>query len=195
MLPWVMPVDHGAYAAAFEIVERDLERALEYVEPTDGNLDTYSHRLYELLLRACTEFESLCKDALISQGATKNPRDMNVNDYVALDQTLGLGAREVGYLFWRPEIAYEKPFDGWTVNRPPLGWYAAYNQVKHNRATAFANASLRNVRLALAALFVMLDAMKIVVAGNAVGGTERYAKGGKTIRERFSPGSPFSLII
>src|SRR5689334_2470696 len=43
---------------AYILLERDLLELFDYVEPADSNLATYSHRLYELLLRACTEVET-----------------------------------------------------------------------------------------------------------------------------------------
>jgi hypothetical protein len=43
---------------AYMLLEKDLLRLFEYVEPTDNNIQTYSHRTYELFLRAATEFET-----------------------------------------------------------------------------------------------------------------------------------------
>jgi len=41
---------------------RDLERLIAYVEPVDGAHEAvYSHRIFELLLRAATESESVAK--------------------------------------------------------------------------------------------------------------------------------------
>ena len=48
------------------IKELDFKKVFEYIEPSDINLEVYSHRLYELLLRAATEcetnFTSILKD-------------------------------------------------------------------------------------------------------------------------------------
>ena len=55
----------GPYLAAFELLQADFRRLGEYVELNDANLSTFSHRLYELLVRTCTEFESLCKELLV----------------------------------------------------------------------------------------------------------------------------------
>jgi hypothetical protein len=35
--------------------------AVDYVEPADQNLNTYSFRIHELLMRACIEVEANCK--------------------------------------------------------------------------------------------------------------------------------------
>ena len=183
----------GPYLAAFEILSRDFRRVTEFVEPTDDNAATYSHRIYELLLRVCTEFESACKEALVAQGSTKSPKSMNVNDYKTLEGALKLEGCEVGIVTWQPRIAYVRPFDGWTSKQPPLGWYAAYNQVKHNRNTDFKAASLENLRLAIAGLFATLAALDVIQHGKTPGVSERAAKDGAA-RERCYPGHIFTII-
>ena len=42
----------------------DFEHLFEYIEPHSSNLNVFSHRIYELLLRTCTEVESCCKGIL-----------------------------------------------------------------------------------------------------------------------------------
>src|SRR5687768_848045 len=120
------------YSASFEILAADFRRLLEYVEPTDANLSTYSHRLFELLVRICTDFESACKERLVHDGYAKKPSDLNVFDYRTLESSLLLERDEVGVSLWRPDSIYLRPFEGWSSNDPPLRWYSAYNKVKHN---------------------------------------------------------------
>ena len=40
---------------AFDLLVEDLRKIFSFIEPTDSNKTAYSHRNYELLLRACTE--------------------------------------------------------------------------------------------------------------------------------------------
>ena len=40
------------------MILRDLNNLYDYIEPSDDNFGVYSHRIYELLLRTATEFES-----------------------------------------------------------------------------------------------------------------------------------------
>ena len=181
--------DLAPYLASFEILSSDFRRATEYVEPADDNLKTYSHRLYELLLRACTDFESICKDKLVADGSTKSPKDMNVNDYQTLEQSLHLEGRHVGLLLWRPAPVYLQPFASWSSASPPLAWYKAYNDVKHNRHSQFAQANLHSVRVALAGLFATLVALDVIQQG--FGYQERDAPSG--LREGVYPGHIFSL--
>jgi hypothetical protein len=53
---------------AYKMLERDLEHLFEYIEPCDANNSTYSHRTFELMLRASTEFEANCKGILLANG-------------------------------------------------------------------------------------------------------------------------------
>jgi hypothetical protein len=188
-----MSINGGPYLSAYQIIVEDFRRATQFVEPADANLGTYGHRFYEILLRACTEFESVCKDALVVNGSTKSPRDMNVNDYKTLEGTLKLESLEIGVSTWQPAPAYVRPFQGWSRNQPPLGWYRAYNEVKHNRNTEFSKASLENVRLAIAGLFGLMEAVKIIDGTKLLGVSEQNAKGG-TARERVFTGHIFTII-
>jgi hypothetical protein len=156
-----MPINPVPYRGAFQLLSRDFERAGEYIELTDLNNKTYSHRLYELLLRACTEFESICKDVLNAKQYVlpSNRKEPNIEDYRTLESTLDksciMSEIEVGIHMWKPKPLYTKPFLPWaTAERLP--WYGAYNSVKHNRNANFSEASLENVRSAIAGLFMLL---------------------------------------
>lgn len=173
-------MDSESYLSSLEILSGDFRRLTEFVEPVDANLSTYSHRLYELLLRACTDFESAYKEKLIADGCTKRPSDMNINDYKTLESSLGLEQVEVGILIWRPGTAYIRPFANWSTLNPPLPWYRDYNQVKHNRNTRFSLASLENVRLALSGLFALLAGLEILPTIQ-VGYQERHTGGFKEV--------------
>lgn len=150
----------------------------EFVEPTDANINSFSHRIYELFLRTCTEFESVCKELLVDLGSTKNPSDMNIHDYKALETSFPLETVEIGVLTWRPDIKYLKPFQNWSTENPPLQWYSEYNKVKHNRNTEFSRANLSNLVQATGGLFAILaitEALpKLPGHQSLAGGEERY---------------------
>ncbi len=185
-----MALNIYSYLASFEILCSDFRRLAEYVEPSDANLKTYSYRLYELLLRACTDFESVCKEELVAADCAKPPADMNINDYKTLEGRLHLEQVHVGLLIWRPVPAYIQPFAGWSAAVPPLAWYKAYNTVKHNRNSQFEEASLDQVRHSLAGLFAILAELN-VIKKNQTGHKERDAPGG--LREDVYPGHIFLL--
>src|SRR5882672_331983 len=144
------------YQASFALLERDLEALLEFVEPVDANAACFSHRSYALLLRACTEFESLAKDLLVEGGSTKNPKDMDVNDYRTLELACKFEGVTVDFLPWRPHPKQMSPYKGWSTAKPPLRWYADYNVVKHNRNARFELANLETLVESISALFCLV---------------------------------------
>jgi hypothetical protein len=148
-------MDEKSYYSAYSLLVKEYLALLEYIEPTDKNKSVYSHRLYELYLRACTEFENICKEILLSENYEKTGH-LNINDYRTLDASLKLNEREVGLLFWQPYTKYISPFSDWKIADKPLSWYQDYNKVKHNRNTEFSRASLLNVTSAIAAVFTIL---------------------------------------
>jgi hypothetical protein len=161
---------------------------LEFVHPTDGNKAVYSTRLYELLLRASTEFESLCKEACTLHHLPLSNQP-NVGEYAALDSRLHLSECEVGLTMWQPAPRLVQPLSSWQsgANASP-DWYRDYNRVKHNRATLFHLASLDNVLHAIGAVFVLLAQL---------GAFERHP-GGHThpddrVVEYWYEGLPFTL--
>jgi hypothetical protein len=151
------------YLPVFKLLISDFQRICQFIEPTDDNLKTYSHRIYELFLRSCTEFESIAKDSLASVSYSKT-KNLNINDYVHLESYLGLERFEVGMLLWRPNRRFTKPFDKWTTNSPKLIWYQNYNQVKHNRNNDFQKSNLENLVLAISGLFVLMAQTSLLPA-------------------------------
>ncbi|PIF46081.1 hypothetical protein CLU96_3099 [Chryseobacterium sp. 52] len=141
---------------AFEIIVKDYLNILDYVEPNDNNENTYSHRIYELFLRTCTEFESNCKSILSSNQFTKTGR-WNILDYYKINRATKLSEYEIHLNIWSPNTKVLKPFIAWNSPTPiSLDWYIAYNNVKHDRNNAFREANLKNLTLALSGLFTIL---------------------------------------
>lgn len=153
------------YEYAFRLLVADFLRVCEYIEPVDEHLTAYSHRLYEILLRSCTEFESICKEVLTSEDNPKTG-NLNIADYVLVEPKLQLTRQVVTVNIWRPAPISLTPFSTWTKKEPSLKWYQGYNAVKHNRNLGFSHASLRNVRDSLASLFVILARLNIIENDN-----------------------------
>lgn len=147
-----------ALVTTARLIIRDLYELFNYVEPCDANSSVYSHRLYELLLRACTEFETNCKGILESNGYVKSGGgDLNVKDYFKIENAARLSGYSVTFNRW-PNHQF-KPFATWNVAvYAPLPWYQGYNSVKHNRYDNFPDANLGNVMNAIAGLLCILHA-------------------------------------
>lgn len=140
---------------AFLLCLEDLRTCMEYVEPHDQNLGTFSHRTYELLLRISTEFETACKHAARSRSITLGARP-NIRDYQGLAEAVGGTDAQVHLLFWNPQPRIVAPFSDWVAGKS-LGWYADYGLAKHDRYSHFKEARFENVLLAFAALFILLN--------------------------------------
>lgn len=140
---------------AFQLLELDLKRIFEFIEPTDNNLKTYSNRLYELLLRACTEVEASAKAILIANGYNCAPKGLNMNKYRLVNKATRLSEYKVTLETWNPAPKVLQPFKSWK-NTHTLGWYSAYNTVKHDRFKEYKKASLKNVINAIAGVYSIL---------------------------------------
>ncbi len=105
---------------------------MEYIEPTADNEKTYSHRTYELLLRVCTECESVWRDMVYASKWNQTKRHkMKMDDYRRLDPDWFFSCFNVSVLFWRPKPLLLYPFRGWREESGVV-WYQDYNAVKHN---------------------------------------------------------------
>lgn len=138
---------------AARLIINDFEHLFEYVEPHTDNENVFSHRIYELLLRTCTEVESCCKGILIANGHAAQ----NMDDYKKIEQATHLSAYKVQYSNWLPTLYTTQPFAKWATNES-LPWYKAYNDVKHNRSQNFKLASLKNLLDAISGLLCIIHA-------------------------------------
>ena len=141
------------------LIINDFEQLFEYIEPHTSNVNVFSHRIYELLLRTCTEVESCCKGILSANGISGN----NINDYRKIEQSSHLSSYTVQYSNWLPNKYISQPFAPW-ASSSPLPWYQAYNDVKHNRSQQFPSASLKNLLDAISGLLCVLHSQ----IGNSV---------------------------
>ena len=157
-----MPPYVASALSAFRLLVRDYELLLDYVEPDPANSLVFSHRTYELLLRACTEFEALAKGAAIDHRLISEKSKSNIPSLSALLKILNLDSVEVLFLRWTPKPLSCAPLLGWGNTPHALNWYRAYNDVKHNRSGRFSEASLKNVTEALAACFALLLGLRAI---------------------------------
>ena len=147
--------DTSLLCRSYELIINDLKRLFEFIEPSDDNLKTYSHRTFELLLRAATEFETNCKRILEANGYSKSG-NLNILDYYKINSSSKLSEYKVILEIWRPDRKEIHPFANWNSGTHELKWYKAYNNAKHDRHLNFSDASLHSVLEAIAGLFVIL---------------------------------------
>jgi hypothetical protein len=150
--------DRSLLCRSYLMLENDLNKLFEYIEPSDNNKRVYSHRTYELFLRAATEFETNCKGILLSNRCNKAKSDkFNIEDYHKINQPTKLSDYEVRFEAWSPNEHILKPFGEWN-NGHTLRWYQDYNNVKHYRSENFNKASLENLIKSITSVYVILFA-------------------------------------
>lgn len=135
------------------LIIHDFEELFVYIEPTDVNKRVYSHRVYELFLRTCTEIEANCKGILEANGYRKSG-NFDMSDYKKLEQATLLSSYKVKYSNWSPVYSC-KPFEPWANNKA-IKWYQDYNAVKHDRYDNFSLANMENLMQAICGLLCIL---------------------------------------
>jgi hypothetical protein len=145
------------YIRAFLLIQKDLQSLFEYIEPSDQNLDTYSFRTYELLLRTCTEIEANFKAIFRANTYSRSTSNLNIFDYVKVDRSHFLSDYAVKMPYWSGAGNVRRPFEAWKQGHS-LTWYQAYNSSKHDRAQELKAATLDNLVEAYGGLSIVLAA-------------------------------------
>lgn len=146
--------DRISLCRSYNLIINDLKKIFEYIEPCDENVNVYSHRIYELFLRASTEFEANCKGILNANSYLKTS-DFNIIDYSKIEKATKLSEYSVKLDIWSSGKKIFQPFKDWK-NSHTLKWYKAYNNVKHDRQNNFKDASLENLLNSIAGLLCIL---------------------------------------
>lgn len=138
----------------YHLLEKQLYRIFDYVEPADANLHCFSHELYALLLRASTEFEANAR-AILSVNGYVSSGNLTMRDYHKLNVATRLSEYYVTVPIWNGSRKRFAPLNDWS-HGPSLTWYQDYNSAKHDRSANFAKASMRNAIDAVASVFCIL---------------------------------------
>lgn len=125
-------LNSSTYQQVYSKIEAELLDLAFHVSVNDDHLDVYSPKIVDLILRTCTEIESIAKD--IYRESIENPRK-NISYESALDKVgekykiadveIKIYANELGLSdrFIKPFVGYKK--EG--------GWKHAYAQLRHDR--------------------------------------------------------------
>ena len=154
--------DPQHYIRAFLMIQEDLQKVFEFIEPCDRNLGTVSLKIQELFIRACIEIEANFT-AILTENIYSSQDNWNLkNDYCLIEVSHKLSAYKVKFPIWKGECNTRRPFANW-ASRPEknwhvLKWYQAYNKSKHDRHQHFEKASFENLLEAVSGLVVLLSA-------------------------------------
>ncbi len=152
------------YVRAFLLIQSDLQRLFEFIEPSDCNLDTHSFRIHELLMRTCIEieanFKAILKENIYNptnrEGKPIPENKWNIHNYRMVNKTHHLSSYKVYIPIWDGTQSSFEPFAQWAT-ATELSWYQAYNNSKHDRKNAFKEANFFNLLNAVAGLLVLLS--------------------------------------
>lgn len=144
------------YLRAFFILQNDLKKLFEYIEPDDCNNETYSYRIHELFMRICIEVEANFKAILKENIFSKDEKDWNIDDYKKINTTHHLSSYKVTLPIWNQWNWIFQPFSEWINGNNPSR-YRAYNKSKHDRQWNFKQANFNNLIQAMSGLLVILS--------------------------------------
>jgi|HubBroStandDraft_2_1064218.scaffolds.fasta_scaffold50434_2 hypothetical protein len=141
---------------ALRVLLEKLDDLFLYVEPDTVSFNTYSHRIRELLILACTEVENFLGYYMSSSGTKPIGANYTTKDYVKLRDKLFLREFKCSLRSYNT-ISPILPFTTWDPAKPTtsLPWYDAYNRTKHNRAGQFSAATFLNALTAVVANLVL----------------------------------------
>jgi hypothetical protein len=133
---------------------RKLQTICQTVQPSEKNLGAFGHEIRNLLILAASEAEMHWRGVLVANGRLL-PK-FNSNEYVKLIEPLKLLDYAIT-LHDFPDLQPVRPFAGWSKGDPTntLGWYNAYNGVKHNREDEFERGNLRHAVEAVSACIAL----------------------------------------
>jgi hypothetical protein len=138
-----------------------IDRICRIVHPVADNLECYGHEIRNVLILTCTEVEAHWKNIMKDNQYRKDGRydNLTTKDYFRLSGAMKLNEYLVN-LSQYPWLEPISPFASWSSpdTSKSLGWYRAYNQVKHDRDEHFSEATLHRALTAATACFVMLCA-------------------------------------
>ena len=187
---WAYIVDRGYsqnpeyYTRAFSIIQEDILKLFEFIEPADVNQNTYSFRIHELFMRVCIEVEANFKAILreniftpiyktgSKKGQLRPESEWNINDFKIVNKTHHLDDYSIQFPFWKGTENIRKPFYSWKQSGEGLPWYQFYNQSKHDRVHHFDKANFKNLMDAFSGLAVILSSQFR---------TEDFMPGGKSL--------------
>lgn len=138
------------------MLQADLIKLFEYVEPAEVNFSCYSFRIHELLVRACIEIEANFK-AILRENDYVKSGNWNIQDYQKTEASHFLSEYQIKPPDFLDRSYTFRPYKNWE-NNGSLSWYQAYNSSKHDRHNQFQEANFENLLNAICGLFVLIAA-------------------------------------
>lgn len=168
----------------FKNLEEEFDRLMFNIHIDDKQLNVYSSKIADLILRAATEIESISKELYSSNGGTKQENIKYDHDALKhLNQTWSLDKKVVivsSYnCFQSNRIIkpFQKNENRSGSNKKTYSWNNSYQHLKHDRANSLEYGSVKYLFEIMAALFIL----------NLYYNDERYELDKQSISTNFDP--------
>ncbi|WP_307531396.1 hypothetical protein [Pedobacter sp. W3I1] len=143
-------------------METELNSLMTNIHVDDAQLNVYSSKISDLLLRASIEIESITKEIFKNQfGTLKKNFKFDFDGLDVLNPIYFLEVKEVivssvnCFQTNRTILPFAKNTKNTITQKDTYGWNNAYQNLKHDRANSFTFGSLKYLFDALAALFLL----------------------------------------
>ncbi|MFN3138791.1 MAG: hypothetical protein ACE37L_13955 [Allomuricauda sp.] len=157
-------MNSGIYWSVFKNIEREVVHLSNQIHFDDEQLDIYSVKITELLIRTCVEVESISKDLYYILGGPKsNNNDLffDTDCIQLLESNWKLSSKKVfisssNFYFQLDKNKILIPLK--KANKrgsSSSDWLKAYQAVKHNRSKNLKKGNLKHLIRALAGLFLL----------------------------------------
>lgn len=156
------------YWSIYKNLENELLSLTNQIHFDDKQLNVYSTKLVDLILRASIEIESISKDIYARNGGNSNPVDEHGNPKTLyfdtdcleyLNKKWNICDKEISiiatntYFTNKTNITFQ-PLKN-SNKRGKNTWKIAYQAIKHNREENLLKASLKNCIYAIGALYIL----------------------------------------
>lgn len=172
---------HNLYWSVYQNLEKELIELSNYIHIDDKQLDIYSMKIAELLIRTAVEFESLAKELYLNNGGNKaDDKELyyDTDCLALLKEKWCLNLKKVqivsnNFYFDNDQNKILMPLrKAHKRGSSSEKWLQAYQAIKHNRRISLDKASLKNLIQAMAALYILNIYYKDTIfdLGNDAGG-------------------------
>lgn len=155
---------NNLYWNVYKSLERELLSLAEIIHIDDSQLDVYSMKIADLLIRTAVEIESISKELYFREGGTK-PDDKDLyfdTDCLALleskwslSKKVVMVSSPILYLEGNDNIYLTPLHKAYKRGTSSSDWQKAYQAVKHNRAKSLKKGNLKHFIRSLGALFIL----------------------------------------
>lgn len=150
------------YWSVYKNLESEFNKLMFNIHIDDNQMNVYSTKISDLMLRAATEIESISKDLYASNNGTKTinlkydeDAIKHLNKLWLLDKKVVIVSSYNCFQTQRELKPFEKNENRTGTSRKTFSWNNSYQNLKHNRANSLHFGSIKYLFDIMAALFIL----------------------------------------